>query len=80
MMAETDEISFDLLVKRGAALGLFVQRHRTYDPCAPGGDLYVMEQRGRWLRAGNTGNPPSLLRYADAETVHEFLMQMENAR
>lgn len=80
MSSETDAIEFDLLVKRGGALGLYVQRHKQYDPCAPGGDLYVQEQRGRFLRAGGVGNPPSLLRYATAEQVHEFLQRMENDR
>ena len=72
-MAETSDQDFDLLVMRGKALGLFVQRHRYYDPCRPGGDLYVTELKGRWLRMGKTGNPPSILKFATADTVSNFL-------
>jgi hypothetical protein len=67
-MAETDDIEFDLLRRRADEAGFFVQRHRDYDPCRGGGDLYLQEKRE--LRRDRM---PSLLKYATADQIHEFL-------
>lgn len=80
MTTETDQITFDLLRARAANRGFHLQRHKVWDPCARGGDLYIMEQKARWLRGGNTGNPPSLMRYATAEQVSDFLRKVEQGK
>jgi hypothetical protein len=77
MGTETDQIEFDHLKRRGKALGLHVERHRVFDPAAHGGDLYVQERKAIYAFNGGQGNPPSLLRYATAEQVHNFLFERE---
>jgi hypothetical protein len=75
MGIETEPSEFDHLQRRGKSLGLHVERHRVFDPSAPGGDLYVQQRRAIYNFEGGTGNPPSLLRYATAEQVRTFLSE-----
>jgi hypothetical protein len=67
-MPATDEIEFDLLVKRARDAGYYLNRHKTYDPCLEGGDLYIMPRR-RFPQE----HCETLLRYATADECHEFL-------
>jgi hypothetical protein len=67
-MPETSDEEFDLLKRRADDLGFFVQRHRNYDPCMPGGDLYLQERR-RF-----TGeHMDSILKFATADRIHAYL-------
>jgi hypothetical protein len=67
-MAETDDMEFDLLRRRAEALGYFVQRHRNYDPCMPGGDLYLAPSRR--FRGEHVD---TILKYATADKIHAYL-------
>jgi hypothetical protein len=67
-MSETPEKDFDLLARRAADLGYYVQRHRQWDPNFGTGDLYIMERRrfpGERL--------PTILKYATADEIHNYL-------
>ena len=77
MSAETDAAEFDRLKAIGKDLGLHVERHKVFDPLTHngGGDLYVQQRRAIFYYQGGKGNPPSLLRYATAERVREFLTE-----
>lgn len=67
-MPETSAMDFDLLKRRADDLGFFVQRHRNYDPCMPGGDLYLQESR-RF-----TGeHMDTILKFATADRIHAYL-------
>ena len=78
MGIETEPSEFAHLQRRGKSLGLHVERHRVFDPAANGGDLYVQQRKAIYNFEGGTGNPPSLLHYANAEQVHEFLLERES--
>ncbi len=78
MAVETEPSEFDKLQRRGKALGLHVERHRVLDPSAQGGDLYVQQRRAIYNFEGGQGNPPSLMRYATADQVHQFLAERES--
>lgn len=67
-MPEPTEMEFDLLVRRARELGFFLQRHRHYDPCSPGGDLYIQE--GRRFTGQHC---ETLLRYATEDQCWKFL-------
>jgi len=74
-MPETDEVEFDLLRRRAAELGFHVQRHRQFDPTLGNGDLYIMEKRR--FRGEHV---PSILRYATADDIHEYLNGVGHGR
>ncbi len=81
MARETDQEEFDLLDKRAKALGYHLQRHKVFDPCMPyGGDLYIQRRKAIYEFEGGTGDPPSLLRYASAEQIHQFLFERESEK
>lgn len=63
-----DETELDLLRRRAADLGFFVQRHRQYDPCRGGGDLYLAPKKRFPGEHVDT-----LLRYSTADQIHEYL-------
>ena len=70
-MAETPELELDLLRRRAAACGMFVQRHRVADTML-GGDLYLQPRR-----TTTNPRPPSILKYARADQVHAALAKAE---
>lgn len=70
-MAETSEMELDLLRRRAARCGHFVQRHRAADTMI-GGDLYLQQRRST-----TNPRPPSLLKYATADQVHAALAEVE---
>ena len=63
---------FDLIVRKADALGFHVQRHRQWDPNREGGPLYVQHRR-----KFREEHQDSLLRYATAEEVWQFLADRE---
>lgn len=69
----TDEMELDLLRRRAYHCGMYVERHKRSDIC--GGDLYLQERRSR----GNP-KPPSILRFATADQVHDALREVEAAQ
>lgn len=69
---EIDPIDLELMQRKAAALGLYVNEHRNYDPCLPGGPLYVQD-----IRKFNGQNCPSHLKYATPEMIWEFLNACE---
>jgi hypothetical protein len=64
----TDELDFEFMRRKADALGFWVGEHKQYDPCLGGGPYYV--QRKKTFRKEHQ---PSLLRYATAEMVWDFL-------
>jgi hypothetical protein len=70
-MPATDEMEFDLLVRRARDAGFFVQRHKNYDPCREGGDLYLMPRRNFPAE-----HVESLLTYTTADEIHKFLTEV----
>jgi hypothetical protein len=74
MATETPEMEFDLLVRRARIVGMYVNRHRVWDPLSDNsGDLYLMERKTR-----QNPRPPSLLRYATAEQIADALTVIES--
>lgn len=74
-MPATDDMEFDLVVKRAREAGFFVQRHRNYDPCqGNGGDLYLMPRRGDLGVHAET-----LLKYTTADEIHKWIYEYEHA-
>jgi hypothetical protein len=73
MGAETEPSEFDNLQSRGKSLGLHIERHHAFNPVAHNGDLYVQQRKAIYLFNGGVGNPPTLLQYATAEQVKQFL-------
>lgn len=71
-MRNDDEDTLYKLVDKARPLGFFVGLHTHFDPFIGGGPFYVMKR--------NPGQKnQSLLRYATAERVEEFLdQQVEN--
>lgn len=74
-MAITSDIDLEFLQRRAKNVGLYCNRHRDADPTR--GDLYVQETRVMWEKGGGVGNPPSLLRYADHDTVSNYIARRE---
>lgn len=66
-----DEVEFDLLRRRAEELGLFVQRHRNYDPCRGTGDLYLMPKR-----RFRSERVETILKYATVDECHAFLNEV----
>jgi hypothetical protein len=67
-----DPVDLEFMQRKAASLGLYVGEHRTFDPCMPGGPLFVQDIRK------SRGQPcPSHLRYATAEMVWDFLNETE---
>jgi hypothetical protein len=71
-MAETNDMEFDLLRRRAANVGLYLDRHLNFDPCLPGGDLYIASRRR--FRGEHVD---TLLKYATVDQCHDFLTAYE---
>ena len=57
-------------------LGLWIGIHKSYDPLLGGGPFFVMPRK-----TAKDQRSPTLLRYATAERVEEFLRdQVENSK
>lgn len=67
-MAETSTMEFDMLKRCAAEIGFHVQRHRSFDPCLPGGDLYIQE-----TRKFRDEHMPTLRKFQTADQIWEFL-------
>jgi len=67
----TDDMEFDLVVRRARAAGFYVNRHRNFDPCREGGDLYLMPRR---KFAGD--HVETLLAYTTADQIYKFLNEV----
>lgn len=73
MASETSQMELDLLQRRAELVGMYVNRHRQWDPLTDsGGDLYLMERKTR-----RNPKPPSMLRYATAEQINDALAIIE---
>ena len=72
-MAETDEMELDLLRRRADACGMYVNRHKEWDPNRGNGDLYL--QRKKKFRYERNED---VLRYATADQIHNALCEIEN--
>jgi hypothetical protein len=73
MVAETPAMDFDLLVRRARVCGMYVNRHRDWNPLTDtGGDLYLMERR-----TARNPKPPTLLKFASAEEIGDALTIIE---
>lgn len=70
-MPETDEIEFDLLVRRAADLGYYVQRHRNWDPMRGTGDLYLAPRRRFPGEHVDT-----IMKYTTADDIHAYLSRV----
>lgn len=70
-MPETSEMEFDLLAIRARAVDMIVRRHRDYDPCIGGGDLYLEPKERAGIRE------PAILTFANEDEVHAALARIE---
>jgi hypothetical protein len=61
-------MDFDLLRRSADEMGFFIQRHRNFDPCMPGGDLYIQEKR-----KFREEHMPTLRKFQTAEQIWNFL-------
>jgi len=75
MTEETSAAELDRLKFMGKQIGLHVEQHKVFDRLSHRGDLYVQRRRAIFHFEGGRGNPPSLLRYASADEVKEFLIE-----
>ena len=71
-MASTDPEELELLQRRAAALGLYCNEHKNYDPCRGGGPLFVIEKRKSRGQECET-----FLKYATPEQCWEFFKDCE---
>jgi hypothetical protein len=76
MSAETSQMELDLLVRRAKANGMYVNRHKQWNPMSDdGGDLYLMPRK-----TFRDEKMPTVLKYATAEQVHQELARIEQRR
>lgn len=73
MPEETPPLEFDLLVRRARIVGMYVNRHRNWNPLTDtGGDLYLMERKTH-----KNPKPPTLLKFATADEIGDALTIVE---
>jgi hypothetical protein len=72
-MIETDEMEFDLLQRRADAAGMYVNRHKNWDPARGTGEFYL--QRKKKFRGEPNGE--SILRYSTADEIHAEFGRIE---
>jgi hypothetical protein len=66
-------MEFDLLVRRARIVGMYVNRHRNWNPITDtGGDLYLMERK-----TSKNPKPPTLLKFATADEISDALTIVE---
>lgn len=79
MATETSEMEFDLLARFAREAGFFVKREKLFDPARTGGDLFLQESdRASRAVSAKDGKQnvfimPSLLRYATAEQIYQYI-------
>lgn len=67
-MGETDQIEFEHLQRRAFDMGFHVERHRAYDPCRSGGDLYLQPRK-----KFRNEQAVTILRYATVDEIWTWL-------
>ena len=72
MSGETPEIELAQLQIRARNCGMFVQRHKVFDPTRGTGDLYLAPRK-----RFRSEKVETILSYATADEIHEALAEVE---
>lgn len=73
MSVDAEELEF--LQRRAAALGLYCNEHKNFDPCRGTGSLFVVP-----IRKFRNEHRPSLIKYATPAQCWEFFETYEQVK